>query len=109
MKKEKILITASISGFSAVAAILLYPRIAVSPDGLAGFATVAMLLAIAALEYRLSPSPRSARTATVKRVQSPSLCTAATRQDGDRLAATGAYARSSRLPKRSLSGLVALR
>jgi len=52
MKKENI--AAVLPGVIAVVAIVLSLRVPVSPDSLAGFASVLMLLGIAALEYRLS-------------------------------------------------------
>jgi len=53
MKKEKIL-TATIPSIVAVVAIVLSVRLPISPDRIAGFVTVLMLLGIAALEYRVT-------------------------------------------------------
>jgi hypothetical protein len=53
MKKDKILLSAALPGLIAAAAIVLSIRIPVSPDRLAGFATILMLLGIAAVEYRV--------------------------------------------------------
>jgi hypothetical protein len=53
MKKDKIL-SAAIPGAIAIAATVLSLRIPISPDRLAGFVAVLMLLGIAALEYRVT-------------------------------------------------------
>jgi len=54
MKKDKILKNAVISGLIAAAALLLSFRAGVGVDVLVGFGAVGMLMAIGAVEYRLS-------------------------------------------------------
>jgi hypothetical protein len=52
------LITAALTGLIIVVATVLALSIPVSPDNLAGFVTVLMLLGLAALEYRSPSRPR---------------------------------------------------
>ncbi len=111
MKKDKILIAVAIPGIVAVAGILFSLRMAASPEDLAGLATVAILLAIAALEYRSTGRRARARRPIRSNpaMQPSSPCRAAIAREEGGPGTTSAYAPASRLPKRSLSGLVALR
>jgi hypothetical protein len=53
MKKETLLLAASVAGIVAAAAVVLSPRVTVGPDRLAGLVTILMLVGIAAVEYRI--------------------------------------------------------